>query len=214
MRISAIFITLCLCLSAQTPPKEQPGENKGMPPRLTAADYQAHEKVGNITIAAEFEEHSIATPQSTFTTDDYVVVEVAFYGPAGAHTAISPDQFSLRINGKKGIPGQPYGVVLGNAKDPEWQPPESSSSKSKTSLNSGGGSGSDNNGPPPPVHVPIEVQHAMVLKIQKAALPEGDRALPQAGMIFFRYGGKGKSIHGVELDYSGPAGKTTLDLQR
>ncbi|HKE22277.1 MAG TPA: hypothetical protein VKB88_07785 [Bryobacteraceae bacterium] len=213
MHFPTIFIAFCLGLSSQTPPKQQPTENKGMPPRASVADYQAHEKAGNITIAADFEAHSIATPESTFTTDDYIAVEVAFYGPPGAHTEISPDQFSLRINGKKPLPGQPYGMVLGSAKDPDWQPPESSPSKSKTSLNSGG-SGSDNSGPPPPVHVPIEVQHAMAVKIQKAALPEGDRVLPQAGMIFFRYSGNGKSIHSVELDYSGPAGKTTLDLQR
>jgi hypothetical protein len=214
MRFPLVLITFCLCLSSQPPPKEQASENKGMPPRASAADYQAHERAGAVTIAADFAEHSITTPQGPLSTDDYVVVEVALYAPAGTHAHISIEDFSLRINGKKSLPSQPYGMVLGNVKDPEWEPPESASaSKSKTSLNSGGSGQQPDSGPPPPVHIPIEVQHAMAQKVQKAAIPEGDRALPQAGMIFFRYGGKPKSIHSVELIYSGSAGKATLTLQ-
>ena len=49
--------------------------------------------------------------------------------------------------------------------------------------------------------------------VQNAALPEGDRALPVAGLIFFKYGGLPKGIHSVELLYSGPAGKATVTLQ-
>lgn len=211
MRFPLILVVFCLGLSGQTPPKEQ-SSVRGMPPRTSAADYQAHEKAGAVTIAADFAGHGIVTPEGTLTTDDYVVFEVAFYGPPGTHTQISADDFSLRINGKKSLPNQPYGMVIGEVKDPEWVPPESASpSKSKTSLNSGGSAG--DNSPPPPVHVPIELQHAMAQRVQKAALPEGDRLLPQAGMIFFRYGGKVKSIHSIELVYSGAAGKATLDIR-
>jgi hypothetical protein len=211
MRISLILVAFCVGLSGQTPPKEQSGVH-GMPPRTSAADYQAHEKAGAVTIAADFAGHGIVTPEGTLTTDDYVVFEVAFYGPPGTHTQISADDFSLRINGKKPLPNQPYGMVLGEVKDPEWVPPDSAStSKSKTSLNGGGSAG--DNSPPPPVHVPIELQHAMAQRVQKAALPEGDRVLPQAGMIFFRYGGKVKGIHSIELVYSGAAGKATLDIR-
>ena len=42
---------------------------------------------------------------------------------------------------------------------------------------------------------------------------EGDRPLPQAGLIFFQYRGKIQNIHSLELIYSGSAGKTTLKLQ-
>jgi hypothetical protein len=52
----------------------------------------------------------------------------------------------------------------------------------------------------------------MAQRTQKAALPLGDRALPQAGLIFFQYRGKAKSIQSVELIYSGSAGKATLKL--
>jgi hypothetical protein len=53
----------------------------------------------------------------------------------------------------------------------------------------------------------------MAQHVQKASLPEGDRILPQAGLIFFQYRGKTQSIRSIELIYSGPAGKATLALQ-
>jgi hypothetical protein len=54
----------------------------------------------------------------------------------------------------------------------------------------------------------------MAQRVQKASLPEGDRPLPQAGLIFFQYGGKTESIRSLELIYDGPAGKATLKLQK
>jgi hypothetical protein len=80
-------------------------------------------------------------------------------------------------------------------------------------LSTGGNDQSNSNEPPPPVKIPIELQRAMAQRVQKAALPEGDRTLPQAGLIFFEYHGGDKGIHSVELIYSGPAGKVTLALQ-
>ena len=50
----------------------------------------------------------------------------------------------------------------------------------------------------------------MQQRVQKAAMPEGERMLPSAGLIFFEHRGKSNS---VELIYSGPAGKATLALQ-
>jgi hypothetical protein len=97
-------------------------------------------------------------------------------------------------------------------KDPEWEPPAAPASKSKTSMG-GGGKGEQDSGPPPPVVIPIGVQRAMAQRVQKAALPGGDRSLPQAGLLFFSYRGKTKNINSLELIYSGPAGKATLTLQ-
>jgi hypothetical protein len=53
----------------------------------------------------------------------------------------------------------------------------------------------------------------MAQHVQKAALAEGDRTLPQAGLIFFQYRGKRETIHSLELSYNGPAGQATLTLQ-
>ncbi len=211
---------LGLCASGQTPPakdaqalgKEAPAnEIKGVPPRATPADYQAHAKAGAVTVAADFQAHAVPTPQATFDSEDYVVVEVAFFGPPDARLKLSIDDFSLRINDKKTpLTSKPFGMVFSSLKDPSWEPPESAESKSKTGINTGGNAGQDST--PVVVHMPFPLQRAMEQKVQKAALEQGDRALPQAGLIFFSYHGKEKGIRSLELTYSGPAGKALMKL--
>jgi hypothetical protein len=218
MRISPAWKTgilttaLCLFASGQnTPGKDaQVNEAKGIPPRAAPAEYQAKAPAGKVTIAADFPGHSVPTPQGTFASEDYVVVEVAFFGPPEARLKISIDDFSLRINKKKTpLPSEPFGVVLSSLKDPEWAPPSTGESKSKSGINTGG----QGEPPPAPVHMPFPLVRAMQQRVQKAALREGDRALPQAGLIFFPYHGKGTGIHSLELTYTGPAGKAILTLQ-
>ncbi|MGA9626805.1 MAG: hypothetical protein WBQ65_20185 [Bryobacteraceae bacterium] len=212
-------MSTAICLYGQgqdTPAIGAPIESKGLPPRATPADYQAQTKAGTVTVAAEFAGHSVPTAQGPLTTEDFVVVEMGLFGAPDARMKISADDFSLRINEKKAaLPTRPFGMVLSSVKDPEWQPPEQEAkSKSKTGLSSGGnGDQADPNAPPPPVKIPIEVQRAMAQRVQKATLPEGDRTLPVAGLIYFQYRGKTQGIHSVELIYDGPAGKATLALQ-
>ena len=214
----AVFLMGLVGLWAQeqntAPKKPQISEANGMPPRATPADYPSHVQAGAVTIAAEFMGHSVPRLEGPLSTDDYVVVETGFFGAPGARINLSLDDFSLRINEKKSpLPNQPYELVAQTVKDPDWAPPEQQQSKSKTKFGSGGGGQSDANSPPPPVHVPIELQRAMAQHIQKSSLPQGDRALPVAGLIFFQYHGKAQSIHSLELIYSGAAGKATLTLQ-
>jgi hypothetical protein len=214
--LAAAASLAAVCLLAQKPAAPiEDAQNKGaqgLPPRATPADYQAQTKAGTVTIAAEFAGHSVPTPEGPLSTEDYVVVETGLFGPPDARVTLSPDDFSLRINGKKApSPSQPYGLVVKSLKDPTWEPPGAAgaSQKSKTSLGGGGGQG-DSSAPPEPVKVPIELQRAMAKRTQKASLPEGDRTLPQAGLLFFEYRGK---VRSAELIYSGPAGKATLTLQ-
>jgi hypothetical protein len=195
-------------------------EGTGIPPRATPGDYQAHAAAGTVTIGAEFRGHYVPTDEGTYTTEDYVMVEVGLYGPPGAKLTLSVNDYSLRVNGKKApIPSQPYAVIFESLKDPEMEPPSSANkSESKTSVGHGGrASGTageiPSNLPPPPVHIPIEVQRAMQQRVRKASLGEGDRALPQAGLIFFSYHGKTKGIHSIELIYEGAAGKAAMALQ-
>jgi hypothetical protein len=186
-------------------------EVKGMPPRVAPTEYQAHGVAGPLTIAADFTGHSVATPEATYTTEDYVVVEVGLFGAPGARATLSTGDFSLRINGKKtASPSQPYQLVFKALKDPEWEPP-SKESKSKTSI--GGGGGGDSGGPPAPVHMPMELRRAMEQRVQRATMLEGDRALPQAGLLFFEYRGKTQGIRLLELIYNGSAGTASLALQ-
>ncbi len=215
---------LCLCAQGQDPPsqsspaKDVPIEIKGMPPRATPADYPDQAEAGKVKIGAEFQGHAVPTLQGNLTTEDYVSVETGFFGPPGARINLSFENFALRINGKKTLPSQPYGVVLENVKDPEWAPPEPEKSTAKHSnLSIGDEQEQAPKGeakePVFPVRPPIEVQRAMNQRVQKAALPEGDRALPVAGLIFFWYSGKVEKIHTLELIYTGAAGKAILTLE-
>lgn len=212
-----ILATAAFCFSAPgqtTPAKEAPSNNeaKGIPPRASPADYPSQSHAGNVTIAAEFAGHSIPKPEGPLSTEDYIVVETALFGATGDHLTLSINDFSLRVNGKKAVlSSQPSEYVARSVKDPEWVPPDQPSApKSKGGLSTGG---QGDNGPPPPVHVPIELRRAMAQYVQRASLPQGDRPLPQAGLLFFESRSQTKNIHSLELVYSGPAGKATLNLQ-
>lgn len=226
MRLSAFLKNLsiglaALCLSAQTPgtPAGQTLQTaggtinapQGLPPRAAPSDYPAQAKLGPITVAAEFAGHGIPTAEGPLSTDSYIVVEVAFFGPAGTRLPISFNDFSLRINGKKNpTPGEPYERVGPSAKDPEWTPPE------KPEKGGGGGilggvGGSDTSKEPP--RPPAELRRAWAQRVKKAALADGERPLPQDGLVYFSYGGSLNSIRSLELIYAGAAGKATLALQ-
>jgi len=218
------FFTLAIplnaiCLFAQTPPAPPPvsdaqaSETRGMPARATPGDYQAHAAVGPLTIGAEFLQHSVPTPGLLLGTEDYIVVEAGVFGPPGARTTLNPGDFTLRVNGKKMLQSEPYATVFKSLKDPEWEPDVPVDKASKTSIGSSGAGGKNSNDPPVVPKPPFKLQRDWNLRMQKEAFPEGDRALPQAGLLFFRYGGKASGIHSIELMYAGPSGKATIELQ-
>ena len=213
-----VAVVLGAALFAQEPPTAPrgPEPSKGVPPRATPADYQAHAQAGTVTIAAELDGHSIPDPQSILKTEDYEVVEVGLYGPPAARLRLSYTDFSLRVNGKKGLlPAQGYALVFKSLKDPEYEAPEAAAAKDakkgQTSMTTGG---TTSNAPPdslpPIIHIPIAVTRGWEQRVQRASLPEGERPLPQAGLIFFEHKGKTTSI---ELIYNGPAGKASIPLQ-
>jgi len=189
-----------------------------MPPRVAVTEYLSHGQAGSIMIGAEFDGHSIPTPEHTFSSEDYIVVEAAFFGPPGAHLTLSRDDFSLRVTGRKmPLPSEPFELVMRSLKDPEWQPPESSDKEKQSKGGLTGGTNGDSSGgdklPPLPPKMPFPLKRAMELQVQKSMMEQGDRPLPQAGLLFFRYGGKAENIKGLELLYSGAAGKATIELQ-
>ncbi len=83
--------------------------------------------------------------------------------------------------------------------------------ESKPTLDAGGGQPDDSFHPI--VRMPIERKRTMQQRVQRASMPEGDRALPAAGLLFFEYRGKPENIRSLELIYNGPTGKATLALQ-
>ena len=207
-----LLLVGALSVRAQDAAKDAPAsESKGMPPRAAPADYQAHTQVGALTLAADFVRHSVPTPEATYSTEDFVIVEAGLFGTPQARLTLSIGDFSLRINGKKmASPSQPYGLSFSSLKDPEWEPP-SKPKADKPTLDAGGGQPDDSF--KPIVRMPIELKRTMQQRVQRASMPEGDRALPAAGLLFFEYRGKPESIRSIELIYSGPAGKATLPLQ-
>jgi hypothetical protein len=225
-----LIAALCVCgheqaaqaqdaAPAPAAPVREQVKKEGMPPRATPGDYQAQAKAATVTIAAEFKGHFVPTADGLLSTDDFVVVEVGLFGPPDARLKMSFEDFSLRINGqKKVLPSQSDVVVFKSVKDPEWEPPDKDKEEKagKTSMSSGGGGGRGapaDVGPPPVVHPPLALQRSWEHRVEKASLMEGERPLPQAGLIFFKYGGKTKNLRSIELIYEGAGGKAILALQ-
>jgi hypothetical protein len=221
--LATLLLTSQFASGQSAPPAAAPGASggvsRGIPPRANPSEYLSRAQAGTFTIAAEFDGHSVPTPKATLSTEDFVAVEVALFGVPSARATVSFSDFSLRINGKKAaLPAEQFATVFRNLRDPSWSPPEEEDKKSssKTALNTGGSGSNGQNDPgalPPVVHIPPELERAMQQHVQNSALPEGERALPIAGLIFFRYSGAAKGIHSVELVYAGSAGKAVIALQ-
>jgi hypothetical protein len=211
--VSTLALAQLLCAQPADPAKAP----QGLPARATPADYQTQGKVGSITIGAEFTGHGIPNALQPLNSEEYVAVEVGLFGPAEARLTIGASDFSLKVNGKKELlPSQPWGLVAKGVKDLEWVSPDAvpGESKSKGSV-SGGGAGGQGGGslPPPPPKVPIDTLRGWQMAVRNAALAQGDRALPQAGLVYFPYRGKVTNIRSLELIYEGPAGTATITLQ-
>ncbi len=205
----ALAVAQCLCAQTPAAPAVPVREVQGFPPRAPPAGFPAAAKAGSVTSAADFAQHSLPSAEGPLTTEDYLVVETGLFGPPGARLQMSYQDFSLRINGKKTLlPAQPYLLVFRSLKDPQWVPPDAGPSEQKSKTSIGGGGGQDSR-PPPPPKMPIALVRAMEKRTEKASMPEGDRALPQAGLLFFEHRG---SVRSLELIYNGPAGKATLTL--
>ncbi len=228
LRTTGLFITgvllSAICLPAQEQSGQEAGANetqarepqiKGMPPRVAPTEYQAQAKAGAVTIGAEFMGHSVPTAEHIFSTEDFIVVEAGLFGPAGAHITLSRDDFTLRINGRKtASPYEPFELVSRTLKDPEWQPPKTDDNKqSKGGLTTGDGTSGGDKLPPIPPKMPFPLRRAMEQQVHRSYMEEGDRALPQAGLLFFSYHGKAENIRSLELIYNGAGGKATLTLQ-
>ena len=200
--------------SKEVPGKDAPVRAVGLPARATPADYQYRVQAGPLTVCAEFMGHGVPTEEGgPYSTENYVVVEAALFGPPNTKVQLSFRDFSLRINGKKQpVPSQPYVTVFPNLKDPEWEPLASERNLAETSISGAGGTQSDRTKSVP--KMPIELRHVMEQRVLRASLSEGERALPQAGLLFFEWHGETKGIRSMELLYNGATGKAALTLHQ
>ena len=215
MLLGGLWLAAFSALSQNPPGKDaESAVAQGTGARAAPGEYQAHAQAGTVTIAGDYIGHFVPTADKNLTTDDYVTVEAAVFGPAGARLTLSPADFSLRINGKKAsLPAQSSTLVAHTVKDPDWVPPGSEDDKKEKNQASIHSGTKQDEAPLSKPHPPPELVHAMALQVERAAIPEGDRALPQAGLLYFEYRGKDKSVRSAELIYSGPAGQATLELQ-
>ncbi len=209
----ALFLSAFTLLPAQ-----------GTRPKTSAADYPVHVEIGTVTLAAEYLVHSLPTPKGTLIATDYLIVDVAFFGPAFSRLKMSPDNFTLRINGSKGQPltTEPPGMVAGSIKFPSTHP------HLETTGSVSAGDGTVSVGPrPPPSRFPgdgnertaqapsvkeVQEENSIDFRVQNATLPEGEHNLPRSGLLYFFYRGKVKNIHSLDLYYEGPIGKAALKL--
>jgi hypothetical protein len=200
-------------------------QGQGTPPKGKAADYPAHVQMETVTLAAEYLVHSLPTPQGTLIASDYLVVEVAFFGPPFSRLKMAPDNFKLLINGKgDALSTEPPGMVSGSIKFPGARP------HLESSGSAGNGNGTISVGPraPPsqfpgdgnervPVNQPasvktVEEESSIDRRVQKVTLPEGENSLPRSGLLYFFFRGKVKNLRSLELFYDGSMGKATLKL--
>jgi hypothetical protein len=212
---------------------------QGLSPREKAADYAAHaEARDGFTFAAEYLVHTLPTGTLNTTdalvANDYLVVEVAVFGPRGRRIDLSQGSFTLVLgtgkkSGKTALSPDSAGTVAGSIKFSDWAP--------KPHLEAEGGVGNANVGfgppmtarfpgdpsvrPLPPSPVPeqnpagLEKEQPLSIdeRVQRASLPTRELAPPVTGLIFFPFEGKTKSIKTLELVYEGPAGRVVLRLE-
>ena len=213
---------------------------QGLKPREKAGDYPVHaEMKDGFTIAADYLVHTLPTGTLNTTdalvANDYLVVEVAVFGPRGKRIDLSQGSFTLVLDtGKKGggktaLSPDSAGTVAASIKFSDWT--------QKPHVEAEGGVGNANVGfgppmtprfpgdpsvrplpvPPVPEQNPAGIEKERPLsideRVQRASLPTGELAPPAAGLLFFAFEGKTKSIKTLELVYEGPAGRVVLKLE-
>jgi hypothetical protein len=191
----------------------------GTEPKPKAEDYEAHAQWKDLAIGAEYMVHSFAGEGVTYIAKDYLVVEVALYPPKGESFKVDPHAFSLRVNGaKRPILPVPSSFVASMLSHQDW----STGPRLEGSAGSGpadvifgrprptqvpGGQGTGTPLPPrapapdPPGGIERKPRVTAEELVVKVALPDGTRAGPVSGFLYFPYKGKVSSIKAVDLLY-------------
>lgn len=195
MRTLLVFMAACHALAAQ-----------GIEPKANASDYPVHTRVGDLSIGAEYMVHSVSGPEVSFTTEDYLVVEVALYPPRTG-TMVRGREWTLRINGKGDeLLTQTPGMVAHSMKYADLnrrrrlvvgagpvilgQPAPAERFPGDPRGRRGQAPGQVQTDEPP-----VDLTEV----IQRVALLEGDINRPISGYLFFPWRGKLSKIRKVEL---------------
>ena len=199
---------------------------QGTGTKAKPTDYPAHVQLDTVTLAAEYLVHTIPDPKGNLITRDYLVVEVAFFGPLYSRLKMSPDQFAVRINGKGSpLTAELPGMVAQSIKYPDTFARGSLNASATAGVGDGTvtvgprapqsrfpGDGNDRTAGVGPTVTEVNEENKIEYRVQAASLPEGEKTLPCSGTIYFYYRGKIKNIHSLDLFYNGTMGKATLKL--
>jgi len=200
--LSIALMTVCAA-TAQNDPRK-------------ATDYPAHASWPKFEIGAEYMIHSIPTEKGDLYTRDYLVVEVSIY-PGKTPIEIASGAFTLRLNGRKDVlNAEPPGFVAAALKYPDWE-------QHPTLVATGqlGDATVSVGQPPNPGRFPQDPnrdrrlpeprQDTDTVKVDQnididevvkfASLPDVTTNERVKGCLYFRYSGKIRSIHTVDLEY-------------
>ena len=173
-------------------------------------------------MGAEYLVHSVPVPHGMYFAKDYLVVEIAIFPSKLGRIPVSREQFMLLINGKAQLRTQPPGMVASSIRIPEYEGP---TPHPEVAVGAGGGNvilgqpapvgrfpgdptGTHRPGPEVPGDPNVEPAAPVSIDetVGRAALPEATVTDPVKGCLFFRYEGKLKSIHSLDLLYDGGEG--------
>lgn len=205
-----------------------------LPQRSRLSDYPVHAQLPHFELGAYFLAHDLPTEKTTYSPNDYLVVEVAIFPAEGERVHVSNRDFTLRINDKKVVDAASPQSVAASLRYSNFDQP--------TALPSGGGigdagvagipggagrlPGDTNPGAIPQPSAPLSRNNTddpysaapnRDLPVERAvadvALVDGAINRPTKGDLFFRFGGKVKSIHSLDLVYTDDKGaQTTIPL--
>jgi hypothetical protein len=198
-------------------------------PKPKVTDYPVHAELPAISIGAEFLVRSILSAGQSFTSQDYLVADVALYPGKEKQVEVSLKDFFLRVNGKKLLATPPQfvaaafrhpedsrrprleaeagagdaGVILGRPRASERFPGDPTPRQGRL--------------PDPPRTTRTDAPAPAPVRGEDVAvndsLPEGECKFAKRGFVYFPYKGKTTSIKTVELVYQGPAGSASLKLR-
>jgi hypothetical protein len=173
--------------------------------RKSAEEYPSHTSVSDMKVGVEYMVTAFSAEGQTFTVDDHLILEVGIF--PREESKVDLRRFILRINGKRELFAQTPGMVAASVKYPDWtRKPTLQAAAGPLIIGrptTPGRFPGDQRAPLPP-RQPVENESPKEQidysdLINKSALPEGVKSKPLAGLIYFPYDGKLKSIRTVEL---------------
>jgi hypothetical protein len=204
--------------------------SREIPLKEGSTQYLAHADVAqHVSIGADFLGRYLPIPGTTVYSDEYLFVEVAFFGAKGITADFKPGQFWLVVNGATLTPQAPGMVTLWNgALEMSPRPQVEGGTVNGGTIEIGGPPRTPRFPGDDPAHtpgnpvpqVPVDPSNGQVKKTQtpeeavrSSEFPQGAHAIPIGGYLFFAYEGKLKKIKHAELHYKGPLGEATLKLR-